>query len=81
MLKKKIAVCVVLFLLLIAAGAFLQVRTEQIRFHYHMRLPVPDGSYRIYNSFEKNGRGLIHSPYLPREYVRIVDTVRKDLAE
>lgn len=73
MLKTKITVCAILFLAIIAIGAVLHIGVQRDRFHYFMKLPIPDGSFRIYKSDTGERINHLYTPYLPREYVKIVD--------
>ena len=75
MLKTKAAVCAILCLSLIASGALLHHKLKAKRFPYDMRLPLPEGAYRIYNDFDSRQSGFTYIPYQPREYVRIIDSV------
>lgn len=71
-LKSKISACVLLCVLLIAAGALVNQSIMKKRYHYNMRPPIPEGAYEIHSNFIGDKNGLIYSPYLPREYIRIV---------
>lgn len=77
MLKLKITICSLLAAALIVTGAVIHHGLKQERFHYDMRPPIPDGSYRIYNDFEPESDGVSYSPYQPREYVRIIRQQRE----
>ncbi|MEK3885399.1 hypothetical protein [Paenibacillus sp. PL2-23] len=72
MLKLKAAICALLCLSLLVAGALLHHQMKQERFPYDMRPPLPDGAYRIYNDFDSSQNGFTFIPYRPREYVRII---------
>lgn len=73
---KKMAACALLFVLIIAAGFWLNAEIRKERYHYSMRPPVSNGTYRIYSPDSPDGSDRLYMPYFPREYVRIVDTER-----
>lgn len=73
MLRTKIVVCGLLCLALVAAGAILHNGMKKERYPYYLRQPIPEGEYRIYNDFEPNAARYSYMPYLPREYIRIIE--------
>lgn len=78
MLRTKIAVCVFICLSIVTAGAIIHHGIKQDRYHYYMRQPIPEGEYRIYSDFEPTNNRYSYMPYLPREYVRIIETENGD---
>ncbi|RIX47078.1 hypothetical protein D3P08_25800 [Paenibacillus nanensis] len=73
MLRTKIVVCALLCLVLVAAGAILHNGMKKERYPYYTRQVVTEGEYRIYNDVEPNTARYSFTPYLPREYIRIIE--------
>lgn len=80
MLRTKIVVCGFLCLSLVTAGAILHHGIKKERYPYDMRRPIPEGEYRVYNDFDPRDSRNSYLPYLPREYVRIIEFDNGDVA-
>ncbi|MCU6711009.1 hypothetical protein M6D81_20130 [Paenibacillus sp. J5C_2022] len=76
MLRKKIGVCAALFLLIIVVGALLNHEVYRLNYHFLMTPPVPEDKFRIYSSFDPELSDREYMQYMPREYVKIIDTER-----
>lgn len=76
MLRQKIALCAALFLLIIVVGALLNNKIHRLNYHFFMTPPVPEDQFRIYSSFDPELSDKEYRQYMPREYVKIIDTER-----
>lgn len=80
MLRTKIVICGFLCVFLVIAGAILHHGIKKERYPYYMRMPIPEGQYRVYNEFDPRDSRYSYLPYLPREYVRIIEFDNADAA-
>ncbi|MDQ6421904.1 hypothetical protein RB620_20970 [Paenibacillus sp. LHD-117] len=78
-LRSKWLICALLFSFMLASGSWLNRMIQENRSHYVMKSPVPGGSYRNYSSLDSVESGQLRTPYLPREYVKIVNRERSPL--
>ncbi|GKU77171.1 hypothetical protein [Paenibacillus sp. L3-i20] len=78
MLRKKIAVCTFVFLIIMSSAFLLHNEVKQDRLYYFMRPPANNDTFRIYNDnlndhFDGTNKfNSRYTPYLPREYVKII---------
>ncbi|MBH5319340.1 hypothetical protein I6N90_16190 [Paenibacillus sp. GSMTC-2017] len=74
MLRTKIAISIFIFLFIVGLGLMLHTEMQQKRLTYFMWPPVTDSSFRMKKteSYHMNRSIEQYSPFLPREYVKII---------